>query len=180
MISPPFKPPFSAGLPPRTPEIYPSDFRGVIRDGAKICAEIFAGAAGRGAFDLHIIRPLRTFHQIGDDGAGKFRYAQQAVVFQFVRVIGRPMIIVVAAGEEAEDWDALRIKGGCVRREERIFLEHGVESGGDVALLDDPPPCARRANALQEQFVLLQPSDHVEIQVSDGIGKRQRRMFREV
>ena len=53
------------------------------------------------------------------------------------------MVILMAAGEEAEHGDAFRIERGRICRQIWVLLQNGIEAGGNVALLDQAPPRVR-------------------------------------
>ena len=66
----------------------------------------------------------------------------------------------------------MRIERRDIRRQIRIILQHQIESRSHISLFDQPPPDARRANALQRQFVFVQPAHHIEIDISDDGAQR--------
>src|SRR5438552_3267641 len=87
------------------------------------------------------------------------------------------MIILVAAGKEREDRNALGIKRCCIRRQIWIFLQTEAETGGDISFLDQLRPKRRRTRALQRQLVIVQTANHIEIEVGNDIRQRDRRML---
>src|SRR5439155_10052920 len=122
-----------------------------------------AGAAA--PLDLHVVRPRRSRGEVERDTARETRDAFEPFVVQFVRDIGRTMVIVMAAGEESQHRNLFRIERGGVGGHVRVVLQDQIETCGNVALYNQTSPLAGGADTVQYQFVCAQAPDDVEGQL---------------
>ena len=159
-------------------EFHAGNLGRVIGNGAEVGAQILATAtAGISAGNGEVVGTLRAFREVGDEGAGELRDAFEAVVVECVGLVGRAMVILMAAGEEIQHRHAFRVERRGVGGQVGIFLEREVEAGGDVAFLDELAPRAGGTDALQAELVVAQAADHVEVHIRSDVRHRDRRML---
>ena len=109
------------------------------------------------------------------DRGGEVDDPIEILVVDLVSGVGRPVIVDVRAGEEVEGRHAGLVEARHVGRLVRVGLHDQLEAGGDVGLLDEPPPHVARAGGLHGQLVVLHPADHVEVEVRGDLIERHRR-----
>ena len=90
--------------------------------------------------DFQIIRAIGGAQEVRNDSSREVRNPRHALIIDLVGLVGRAMVIFVAAGEEMEHRHAFGIKGGNIGWEVGIILQRQVEPGGDVASLDQLAP----------------------------------------
>ena len=157
-------------------ELHARRLGGVVRNRAEVGAHAVAAALAGGALHLHKVRALLAVRHVVQERRGERRDALHPFIVQRVGVVGRAVVVLVAAGEEAQHGHVPRVEGGAVRGQVGVVLQGEVEARRHVAPLDDPPPQVRRANALHDQPVLAQTPDHVEVQIRHHLVERQRRV----
>ena len=105
-----------------------------------------------------------------------------AIEIFVVDLVGRvagPVVVGVRAREEAERRHAGLVEAGDVGRLIRIRLQHEIEAGGDVRLLEDLRPHRARAGRLHGQLVVDHAADHVEVEIRGQLVDRHRRLVDE-
>src|SRR5204862_2750807 len=92
-------------------QLDPLNLGSVVGNRAKVGAELLASAAaGVAVRDLQIIGPLRRSQEVGDELTGEAADAFHALVVDFVRRVGRAMVILVAPGEKVNHGHTFWIK----------------------------------------------------------------------
>ena len=152
---------------------------GVIRDGAQVDAQPVAAALTGGTFHLRILRAIFAVRQIFHQRRGVRGDARHSPVVQGFGVVGRPVVVFVAAGEKTQHRHVLRIESRAVRGQIGVVLRDELEAGGHVVPLDETTPQIRRANGLHDEFVVAQTAHHVEVQIRHDFREGHRRIGNE-
>ena len=165
----------SAGLPLVTPD------EGV----ARLAAAEIGNAAEIGSVAAVAHCPLLRLAKMGRIGgvgqghgdlADQIGHTPHAVDVQKRKVVGRAVILGMAAGEEVHHRDLLGIERRMIAGAETAMFAGDVEPKLFAKPLDEPFELGGGIGAVDDQLVVGQAADHVHVDHGDGFVERHERV----